>query len=366
MDEKLDFSLPDKKRKGLFASSIIIILLLILIILALADLVIKPSNGRSYSANTFSPAARQQESEIAAKLAQRNLYERAARVWIKYLGANKLSAEQRAKTLFQIATLLEKAGIYDEAIEYYYRSEQAAKIDQVSSQINVNIKNCFEKLGKFSALRYELMGRTSLADSKDAGGEVVAEIGAEKITQADLDALIETKIDNQLSAVAAFMTAEQLNEQKKSMLQQYKEPAARKQFLTAWVTQEVLYRQALEEDLTKDAATARLIEELTRSVLGQRLMNAELAGKVNITATDLETYYEANKEKYVEPENPQDPNSPMRQKDFERARDEVTSELLSLKSKDVQQNLIKHLMEKYNVIIHSSVFTPAGESEDGK
>ncbi len=366
MEEKLDFSLPEKKQKNSFVSGLVIILLLILIGLTAANLLVRPLGHGSYSANTVSSPSPDQVKELAAKLDGRNLYARAAKVWQEYLSIGKISDTERAKTLFQIGNLLEKAGSYDEAIEYYYRSEAIAKIDELEPQINAHIKNCFEKIGNFSALRYELMDRTSFNNQENAASKIVAEIGPEKITQADLDVLIEQAIDNQLAPMAAFVSTDQLNEQKKKLLEQYKEPSSKQQFLQSWLTEEVLYRQALKEDLPQKPKNKRLLEELTRGVLSQQLMNGELAGKINITETDLQTYYQANKTKFVEPANKQDPNSVERQKSFDEARDQITNELLSQKSRDVQQELIKQLMDKYNVIIHTSVLTPADKNENNK
>jgi hypothetical protein len=364
MEEKLNFSLPEKKRKNSFTSGIVIVLLLIVIGLGAANFLVRPSNQAPYSANAVSALSPEQVKQLASRLAERNLYARAAKVWQDYLDLNKLPEQEHARILFQIGTLFEKAGSYAEAIEYYYRSEAVAKISEIEPQINAHIKNCFEKLGMFSALRYELMDRTSFNKGKNAGDKIVAEIGAEKITEADLGALIEAAIENQLTPMAAFMTTEQLYEQKNKILEQYHNPSAKQQFLQSWLTQEVLYRQGLKEDLIKKPETKRLIEELTRSVLSQQLMNAELAGKINITETDLQTYYEANKEKYIEPANEEDPNSTERQKSFDEVRDQVTSELMGRKSQDVQQSFIKQLMDKYNVIIHSSAFMPAEQNKD--
>ena len=366
MEEKLDFSLPDKKQKTSLASKLVIILLLILIVLGAVNLLTGPGNHRLPAENAASSLSLEQVKQLATKLAGRNLYTRAAKVWQDYLSAGKLSPAEHAKTLFQIGTLLEKAGSFAEAIEYYYRSEAVAKLDELEPQINSHVKNCFEKLGKFSALRYELMDRTSFEKTSSAGSQIVAEIGAEKITESDLDALIEATIDNQLAPMTAFMTAEQLNEQKKQMLQQYNKPAAKGQFLQSWLAQEIMYRQALEDELTRDPKVKSFINELTRSALSQQLMNRELSGKVNITETDLQTYYQANKEKFIEPANQQDPNSVERQKSFDEVRDQVASELVSRKSQDVQQSLIKQLMDKYNVIVHTSVLTPAGKTENDK
>ena len=301
MEEKLNFSLPEKKQKSSITNSVIIFLLLILIGLSAANMALRPAQDNQISNASGNSLSAEQTKELAGKLAQRNLYTRAANIWQDYLAAGKLTDAERAKTLFQIGTLLEKANQYDQAIEYFYRSELVAELGELKPQINAHIRNCFEKLGKFSALRYELMDRTSLEAAPAAGAKIVAEIGAEKITEADLDGFIENEIENQLEPMAAFMTTEQLGEQKKKMLQQYKNPQAKQQYLQMWLAQEVLYRQALEEELAEKPEAKKLIDNLTRGALSQLQMNKELASKINITETDVQTYYTANKEKFIEP-----------------------------------------------------------------
>ncbi len=365
MEEKLDFSLPEKKHKISFAPKTSVILLLVLIGLALINL-IKPSYQSPPVENPASSLSEEKVRDLASKLASRNLYTRAARVWQDYLSFAQVPDTERAKTLFQIGTLLEKAGIYEEAIEYYYRSEITAKLSELEPQINTHIKNCFERLGKFSALRYELMDRTSFRETQKTGVKIVAEIGAEKITEADIDGFIERTIDNQLALMTAFMTTAQLNEQKKKVLEQYRNPSAKQEFLQSWLTQEILYRQALEEELAEQPQAKGIIEDLIRNALSRQIMNNELAGKINITETDLRTYYQANKDKYIEPAKEDDSNSVERQKSFDEVRQQIMSELVGQKSKDVQQQLIKQLMGKYNVIIHYSAGVSTDPNEDDK
>ena len=362
MEEKLDFSLPEKRQKTSLTPKVSVILLLVLIGLTLINF-LKPSYQSPLSENPASFLSEEKVKDLATKLASRNLYTRAARVWQYYLSFAKVPDTERAKTLFQIGTLLEKAGMYEEAIEYYYRSEITATLSELESQVNTHIKDCFEKLGKFSALRYELIDRTSFKKPEKAGSKIVAEIGAEKITEADLDAIVERTIDNQLAPMTAFMTTEQLNEQKKKILEQYKSPSAKQDFLQSWLTQEVLYRQALEEKLSEQPEAKSVIEDLVRSALSQQLMNKELADKINITESDLQTYYQANKDKFVELADVNDPNSTERQKSFDEVRNQVMAQLMSMKSQDVQQEFIKHLMDKYNVVIHTSVLKDTAQSK---
>lgn len=457
MEEKLNFSLPEKKQKSSIANKTAVVLLLILVGLGLANLLAVFLSGDSTPEVRPHGLSAEQTKELAAKLAQRNLYQQAARTWQDYLAGAELTDVERAKVLFQIGLSLEKGGLYAEAIEYFYRSEVTAKTDELARETGTHIKNCFEKLGKFSALRYELMDRTTISVSEEAGTKVVAEIGAEKITQADLDVLIEESIENQLSPMASFMTAEQLNEQKKKMLEQYQKPQAKQQFLESWLAQEILYRQALEEQLTEKSQVKKLLDELARGVLSRQLMNEQLASKINVTETDLQTYYTAHRDKYVEPAKATishilvddesqarelikrakdgedfgklaseysrdddtkdnegkididvtegsyvpvigdvnglnekvfaaeaqtvldepfktqkgweivkvDTRQAERQQSFDEVRQQVMMELTNQKSRDVQQDYIKQMMDKYNVVIHTSVLMPSMEAEPG-
>lgn len=301
MGEKLNFSLPEKKPEGSVTGALTVLLLVAVVALGAANFVVVLSEKEAVPSGTDRGLSAEQTKKLATKLAQRNLYAQAAAAWQRYLAAGGADAPERARIHFQIGALLEKAGLHGDAIEQYYRSELAAELDELSSEINTHVKQCFERLGKFSALRYELMDRTSIGQREAAGAKVVAEIGAEKITEAQLDALIEQSIEDRLTPMQAFMTSEQLNEQKKRLLEQSRSPQARREFLQSWLAQEILYRQALEEDLSGKPEVKRLLDEVTRGVLSQQLMNEQLASRINITETDLQTYYAANKDTYMEP-----------------------------------------------------------------
>jgi parvulin-like peptidyl-prolyl isomerase len=300
MEEKLDFTLPRSKEKKSRFHLFLVLLLLTLIVLGFANLVL-PWSAKTPGNKAALMLSADETKELATKLAERSLYDRAAAVWKEYIESGQLKPEEKAKALFQTGVLLEKNQSYSEAIEYFYRSEATMKLKELQEQIDSHIRDCFGQMGKFSAMRYELMGRTDIDSTKDKGGEVVAEIGPEKITAGELDSLIEGTIDNQLSTVKAFMTSEQIAEQKKRMLEEYKKPETKEQFLQGWVMQEILYRQGLKEGIDEQADVKKMLRELSRGVLSQYLMNRQISQNVSITQTDLESYYVANKEKYKQP-----------------------------------------------------------------
>lgn len=364
MDEqKIDFSLPQKKPRKSASITILLVLVCILTVVSIFNLYILITGQRPAAASLRGGISAEQTKKLATKLAQRNLYAQAAKVWQEYLGGAQLNESELARILFNTAELLEKGGNYGDAIEYYYLSEMAGNVPELEPAINQGIANCFEKLGRFSAMRYEMMERTSLNKAEKPDERIVAEIGPEKITAADLDTLIENTIDDQLMSVSQFMSPEQLSEQKKKMLEQYRNPQAKQQFLSHWLMQEALYRQALKEGLGDKPDTKRLLNNVDRDLLSQQMMNEQLADKIHITETDLKTYYEANKNKYVEDVN--DPNAPgKRQKSFDEVRQQIAMELLSEKRRDIQQQYIKEMMDKYNIIIHASAFGAVKQNQD--
>ncbi len=366
MEQKLDFSLPSDKPKGTFGSRLTNLLLLVLILVGLANLttLLWLPRGRSALPEYRDSFSSEQLRDLANKLSQRNLYDQAAKVWQEYLDQTNLPPVERAKALFQVATCQEKAGQYAEAIESLYRCEMAAKVDDLASQVNSHMKDCFERLGRFSALRYEVMARTSYKATEDSAAKVVAAVGPEKITEADLASAIENAVDTQLAPVTPFMTPSQLQQRRQQMLDEYKSADGRQQFLQSWLAQEVLYRQALDQGMPTQPKVKKVLDDVTRSVLAQHLMNELLASRIHITDSDLQTYYDAHKDRFME--KPKDPNQPSRQKAFDEVREEVLQTLASQKSQEVQKTYIKEMMDKYDVIIHSSAFGSPEEVRDKK
>lgn len=455
---KLDFSLPPQKKKASPTQKLGLLLLLVITVLAAANLWMQqagpPAPAETGQVDTGLSA--EQTKALATKLAQRSLFQEAAHMWQAYLAQADLSAEERAKALFQIGLMLKQAGQLEQAVTHFYRSEMVAKLDELSGQINTHIKDCFERLGRFSALRYELMDRTSYRGQDDVSGKVVAEIGPEKITEADLTAILENSIDGQLAPMASYMDPAQLAEQKQKMLEQFKDAQAKHQFLQGYLAQEILYRQALEEKFPEKPEVKKQLEELTRNVLAQQLMSDLIASRINITETDLQTYYEANKATYKDPRKARirhllvdqeqaaqgliekikggedfaklakgssleegtkdkggqididvtpgtyvpvvgnapelntaifaaqsgsvldtpfktdkgwevvkvDSIQPERQKSFDEVRQEVMRTLSTQKQQEVQTEYIQQMMDKYNVIVHSSALRPPAEEAD--
>ncbi len=301
MTDKLDFSLPAPKVRRSAANAVIIILLLAVLAVGVVNLVGGEfgRNGGGDQVVTTEGLSAKQIEELAGKLESRNMYASAAEVWQEYLAATSMSGEGKARLLFRIGDLYLKADQAEKAIPYFYRSEMVEKVSDLEPQINAKLKESFEKAGQFAALRYEIKERTGSQGEQEGAGTVVAEIGQDKITAAGLDGMLERQIDAQLSQYAAMADPEEMKQQKQAMLSQINNPQNKVQFLQGMLAQEALYREALARQIDTDPQVKELLRDTNRRLLAQQLLEKELADKVAVSESDLQTYYQANQANYL-------------------------------------------------------------------
>ena len=308
--EGLDFSVPGyDKKAGRSPSRLLFILILFVLIAFLANtaiLLLFHRNDKILSQDTaLSP---EKQKQLALKLENQGLNNAAVDAWKEYLSASPLAAEETARIWYRIGKIYMEENQYDMALSAFYRSESFGTLDDISSEIARLTQECLESMGRFAALRYELSDRAGSpgADADDeAGGTadpVVAEIGPEKITKSDLDRRIEYLIETQLSQFAGYLPGDQINKQKEELLKQYSTDSQRKVFLSQYIGEELLYRNAIKQGLTDSPEVRSQLKDMERSFLAAKLIEDRYRSDIKITQVDLENYFQANKEKYVRPE----------------------------------------------------------------
>jgi parvulin-like peptidyl-prolyl isomerase len=307
MNDELHFDLPDRKGKITSRQSpLLVVILAVLLALAMgvdAILALKQPDSMSRSDNAALSADAQQQ--LALKLEEQGLNTTAAEAWKEYLAIANPDQKETATIWYRIGKLYQANHAYEQALESYYRSESIETVDSIVTDMGMRVEECLEALGKYAALRHELSNRVDISSDAEKSGtndQVVVEIGPQKITVADLDRRIEMSIDAQLSRLASSLPEDERNKQKAAMLKQFSTSSNRVMFLNQFIAQDLLYREARENNLTDDQKVRELLNEQERSLLAGLMLDKELDDQIKITSGDLTTYYEAHKADYVQPE----------------------------------------------------------------
>ena len=310
MTEELDFSIPNREeersQRGL---KTLVILTVIVLIAVLANMcILLMHKGVTSERIEGTALSAEQHKDLALKLEKQELNKASVTAWKEYLKAASLDGEEAARIWYRIGKIYQADNQYDLALDAYYRSETYAKPDDISPEIARRVQESLESMGKFAALRYELADRvgtggiTTENSSHDTGDPVVAEIGVQRITKSDLDRRIERLIETQISQYASYLPEEEANKRKEDMLKQYSTDNQRQVFLSQYIAEEILYRKARESGLMDDPDVQVMLRDMERSLLAGKVMEKEFVNEIKITSGDLETYYEAHREEYVQPE----------------------------------------------------------------
>jgi hypothetical protein len=355
MSKELDFSVPEADKK--FSKSpmkpvYILLVSLILISGFNALILLKGSPAKSNSLSGLIPPEKELK-QLALKLEKQELNTQAVEAWKDYL-VTVTDEDETAKIWYRIGKIYQQTGDFNNALNAYYRSESFAQPDDIKNEINRRIQECLESAGKFAALRYELGERVGgTSESKGSADNIVAEIGAYKITREDLDRKIEKLIESRISGLSRYLSEERINKEKENLLKQYSSENGRRMFLEQYIIEEMLYRKAREDRIAETSQVMDDLKNMERSFLASKTLENTYANEIKITATDVKNYYEANKGKYVKKED----DGKERQYEFDEVKERVSMDLMAEKEKDVQKNLLSRLREKYNVVLHNTALT---------
>ncbi len=369
MAEGLDFSIPSTgKNRGRSPFRWVYSILILLVLLSALNVIlfiIRPSVPVK-NINGITPSTEAIKG-LALKLEKQEINEEAISAWKEYLSIAGPDATETARIWYRIGKISEAMGDYDNALNAYYRSEAFASPDDIRDEINQRIQRCLEKAGRFAALRYELNDRVganpdSLKNNSQekVADQVLAEIGALKITREELDKKIEKVIASRISGLSRYLSPDRINMEKENLLKQYSSDTGRRMFLEQYIIEEMLYRNAREERLAETDEVRDSIMEMERSLLASKVMENTYKNEIKITETDVHNYYEANKAKY----NEKDKDGKEQVPEFDKVKDRVAMDLMSEKERDVQKSLIGRLKDKYNVVVHNTVLSGGDTGTD--
>ena len=274
--------------------------------------------------------------KYAIELYNRELYDQSIREYQRYLDNYQPDEQQQANINFVIGNIyFERLHDYENALAYYLKVKHVFPDSNVLPQVDKQIVACLERLQRSADAKQALDEATSLEPEsvrESHGGTTVARIGDRNITSGDLQYHIGQLPDYIQS--------------------QLKNRDAKLDFLRQYVATELFYDAAKRKGLEKDKDVIDGAFQAKKSLMVQKYLQDEIAGKIDIQSDDVELFYKANKDKYVEKD---DKGNVKKQKEFNEVRKQVAEDLLREKQQKAYEELVQRMMTAENVEIYDDL-----------
>lgn len=221
--------------------------------------------------------------DFAEILASKGLKKEALTAFDDYLKVARLSAIEAAKLLYRMGNINMEIFDYEKALYYFYKAETADPNAGFKSQLDQKLVECLENLGLTSHAQHEMPQRVSSGDEAkkpESGSVVFAKVGEEEIT--------EKEINEAMSAMPEWAK------------ENFSSGEGKVEFVRQYAVTQALYKKAKMMGMEKDEDVRRNLRDITKKLLVQKFLENQLKDKVSVSASDMETYYEANKERYKE------------------------------------------------------------------
>ena len=274
----------------------------------------------------------QKVRDLANALYNRELFEQSIREYERYLNNYDLSEEEQANVSYTIANIyFERLKDYENALAYYIRIKELYPNSSLLDEAEKRIVECLERLQRSADAQQALAEATFLDPSKvqkKRPGEVIAKIGNREITTGDLE--------YEMKQLPPFM------------LEQIKDKSQKLEFLRQYIATELLYDTARRRGLDRDPEVLEAAFQAKKRAMVEKLLQEELSQNLQVEEEDLVMYYRANKEKYTEKG---EGDQPGKQLAFEQVREQVLKDYIREKQQSAYQRLIERLMRAEGVQI---------------
>ena len=261
------------------------------------------------------------------------LFNAAIKEYEEYVENYPVEPNKRANIYYQIANIyFERLNDYEKALENYLRIKYLFPESNLQSDVGKRIVNCLERLERSQDAQRVLDRETALKPDEireHRPGAVVAKIGKEEITQGDLDF--------EIKQLPPYLQS------------QFQSRESKIEFLRQYLAEELLYDSAKRKNLDKDKEIIEGTFRAKKSLMAQKILREEIQKMVSIEQSDVELYYQANKEKYSEKDKD---GKIVSQKTFQESAQQVAQDLYQERQQEAYQNLLERLMKAENVTIY--------------
>lgn len=216
----------------------------------------------------------------ANTLLAKGLNKEAAIAFEDYIETSKDSKEILAGLCYQLGGIYMDLFEYEKALRSFYKAEALNPNSEFKEEINKKIIEALENLGLTSQAQYELTARTSLTGLEKQEGRVIARIGKREIMDTEVNKAWESLPD---------MAKKQFEGEKD-----------KEEFVRQYVAAEVLYDKAKRLGYDRIPPVREIVDMVKKQYSVQFLIQKAVRDSIQISAKDLENFYEDNKEKYID------------------------------------------------------------------
>jgi len=134
--------------------------------------------------------------------------------------------------------------------------------------------------------------------------------------------------------------------------QQFSSKEKKLELLRRYIATELMYDSAKRAGYDKDKDVIESIYQAKKSFMVQKLLQERLKDKIKIEPQELELYYQAHKDKFVEKDKE---GKVAKQLSFEEVQNQVAQELFQEKWQRAYAELISSLLKAENVVIYDDL-----------
>ncbi len=273
--------------------------------------------------------------EFANVLYNQQLFRQAIQEYERYLNQYAVDEREQANITYVIGDIyFERLKDYENALANYLRIKHLYPSSPLVSEADKKIVACLERLQRSVDAQRALEESSALDKSQVRGnrpGEVLARIGNRVITQGDLDF--------ELSQLPPYMQNEFTSREKKV------------EFLRNLVATELLYDTAKRQGLENDKEVIEGAFQAKRSLMVNKLLQQEIAQKIEMDESALKLYFQAYKDRYAVKDKD---GRVIEEKLFSEVRDQVARDYYRERFQEKYAELISRVMAAEQALIYES------------
>lgn len=270
---------------------------------------------------------------FANVLYNRELYTQAIAEYERYLHNYSLDEREQASISYTIGNIyFDRVRDYESALSYYLRVQELYPQNELVKEAGKRVVECLERLQRSADAQQALEESTFLDTTqiaKKRPGAVVAKIGSREVTTGDLD--------YEMKRLPPYVQA------------QIKDKSKRVEFLRQYVATELFYDTAKRKGLEKNAEVLEAAFQAKKNLMVQKLLEEEIASKVDYNENDLDLYYRANLARYTKTDSS---SKKPQQLSLAEAKSQVMQDFIREKQQQKYNELIERMMRAEAVQIY--------------